>query len=184
MTQLSDANQTAQLSDAIMAKVAGGDSEAFRTLYYSTQYAVYGYILSILRNPQDAEDAMQDTYLRIREKAQLYTPCGKPLAWIFTIARNICFMRLRKDKEQSFFSIDDAELSEGMPLYESSTEDRMVLAAALSLLEPESRQIVILHAVTGLRHREIAAALGLPLSTVLSRYNRSLTKLKTELKGR
>lgn len=187
MTQLSGtdtAERANLLSDAIMARVADGDSDAFRTLYYSTQHAVYGYILSILRNPNDAEEVMQDTYLRIREKAKLYSPCGKPLAWIFTIAKNLCLMRMRKEKEQSFFSLEDAELSDGAPLYENRAEDRMVLMAALSILDAESRQIVILHAVTGLHHREIAEALGLPLSTVLSRYTRSLAKLKTELKGR
>jgi len=185
MTQLRSTDtqkQLSLLSDAILARVADGDNDAFRTLYYSTQFAVYGYILSFMKKPEEAEDIMQDTYLRIREKAHLYTPCGKPLAWIFTIARNLCFMRLRSGQNHSLFSLEDAEASQTLPVYESNSEDKMVLAAALQLLDDVSRQVVILHAVTGLRHREIAAALGLPLSTVLSRYTRSLAKLKSTLK--
>ena len=62
--------------------------------------------------------------------------------------------------------------------YISDPTDRLVLEAALKALGDEERQIVLLHAVSGLKHREIAADLGLPLSTVLSRYNRSLKKLQ------
>jgi RNA polymerase sigma-70 factor (ECF subfamily) len=50
-------------------------------------------------------------------------------------------------------------------------------------LSDQERQIVVLHAVSGLKHREIAAALNLPLPTVLSKYNRALKKLKTHLSG-
>ena len=57
-------------------------------------------------------------------------------------------------------------------------EDRMMLEAVLSALSDEERQIVTLHALTGLRHREIAALLGLPLPTVLSKYSRALKKLQ------
>ena len=57
-------------------------------------------------------------------------------------------------------------------------EDRMMLEAVLSALSDEERQIVTLHALTGLRHREIAALLGLPLPTVLSKSSRALKKLQ------
>ena len=56
-----------------------------------------------------------------------------------------------------------------------------MLAAALKTLGDEERKVVLLHAVSGLKHREIAQDLGLPLSTVLSRYNRALKKLKRYL---
>ena len=62
--------------------------------------------------------------------------------------------------------------------YVSDPTDRLVLEAALKTLGEDERQVVLLHAVSGLRHREIARDLGLPLSTVLSRYSRALKKLK------
>lgn len=63
-----------------------------------------------------------------------------------------------------------------------TTEDRLVLESMLAFLTDEERQIVTLHALTGLKHREIAALLELPLPTVLSKYNRALKKLKLVLK--
>ena len=54
---------------------------------------------------------------------------------------------------------------------------------ALATLGEEERRIILLHAVTGLKHREIAALLELPLSTVLSKYNRALKKMRAYLEG-
>lgn len=62
-------------------------------------------------------------------------------------------------------------------------EDRAVLEAALNILSDQERQIVVLHAAAGLKHREIAKLLELPLPTVLSKYRRALSKLKTKLEG-
>lgn len=58
-----------------------------------------------------------------------------------------------------------------------------LLEQALGTLEEQSRRIVLLHAVTGLKHREIAQLLELPLATVLSKYHRALKKLKLQLEG-
>ena len=55
--------------------------------------------------------------------------------------------------------------------------DKVVLKAALEILKEEEREIVLLHAAAGLKHREIAEALGMPLATVLSKYNRAIKKL-------
>ena len=63
----------------------------------------------------------------------------------------------------------------------SETEDRLVLAALMNRLSDREREIVLLHAVSGLKHREIAKVLSLPLSTVLSKYSRAMKKLKTGL---
>ena len=71
---------------------------------------------------------------------------------------------------------DDIRLS-----YVSDPTDRLVLEAALKALNEEERRVVLLHAVSGLKHREIAQDLGEPLSTVLSRYHRALKKLKRYL---
>ena len=62
-------------------------------------------------------------------------------------------------------------------------EERVLLQQALATLGEEERRIILLHAVTGLKHREIAALLELPLSTVLSKYNRALKKMRAYLEG-
>lgn len=65
----------------------------------------------------------------------------------------------------------------------SDWEDRLVLEAAFGVLSDTERQIVMLHAVSGIKHREIALILELPLSTVLSKYARALSKLKKHLES-
>ena len=62
-------------------------------------------------------------------------------------------------------------------------EDRQILQTALASLADQERQVVMLHAVTGLKHREIATLLQVPLATVLSKYHRALKKLRVQLEG-
>ena len=82
--------------DAWLLETAQGDTCAFAQLYTHTSAAVYGFALSILKNAHDAEDVLHDTFLSIRSAAQGYRPMGKPMAWILTIARNLCMARLRQ----------------------------------------------------------------------------------------
>ncbi len=170
------------IDDSLIIGTAQGNGESFHTLYRCSSSAVFGYLLSILRNKQDAEDAMQDTYVRILASAQSYTPCGKPMAWILTIAKNLALMKLRS---RGRFSFTELEEIDGLHTPSNSEQvlDNMVLTAALKILDDDSCQIVILHAVAGLKHRETAALMGIPLPTVLSKYSRSLAKLKKHLKG-
>ena len=161
-----------------------GDADAFRQLYHNTDRTVYSFILSILKNPQDAEEVMQETYLKIWTSAASYHSQGKPLAWMFTIARNLCYMKFREQKHQADMGLDDLNGEETgevcLPL--ENLADAMVLKSALEILKEDERQIVLLHASAGLKHREIAADLQMPLATVLSKYNRAIKKLKQYLR--
>ncbi len=79
-------------------RMAGGDKEALAELYHSTRTAVYGFVLSLLKNREEAEDVFQEVYLKVYENAATYEEKGKPMAWILTIARNLCYMRFRRVK--------------------------------------------------------------------------------------
>ena len=175
--------QEVSVDDSLLIGVAEGNREAFTALYRITGAAVYAYALSILRNPTEAEDAMQDTFLKIRCAAALYQPRGRAMAWILTITRNVSLMKLRQKKHLSLYAPEDAPAApDWSPV--SDLDDRLVLQSAMKVLSAEEGQIVILHAVTGWKHREIAAQLQLPLSTVLSKYHRGLRKLRAELEGK
>ena len=168
-----------RLDEGLLGRVGRGDLTALESLYLQTEKAVYALALSILRNPDDAQDVTQEVYLKVRAAAHLYVPQGKPLAWLFTITRNLCrdLQRVQARTGQAPDGLeDDVRFS-----YVSDPTDRLVLEAALKTLGEDERQVVLLHAVSGLRHREIARDLGLPLSTVLSRYSRALKKLKRGL---
>ena len=174
-----------QLSDEkLLLLVAEGDREAFQRLYQNTDKSIYGFILSILRNPQDAEEVMQETYLKIWTGAGSYQSQGKPLAWMFTIARNLCYMKFRDQKHEADIGLSDLsemETGEFCPQIEDAA-DKLVLRAALHILNEEERQIVLLRTSAGLKHREIAADLEIPLATVLSKYNRAMKKLQKYLR--
>ena len=125
---------------------------------------------------------MQDTYLKIRESAHLYKPMGKPMAWVFTIARNCALMKIRQSKKIVELTPSEDVDEKGFDQV-SDWEDRLVLEAAFGVLSDTERQIVMFHAVSGIKHREIALILELPLSTVLSKYARALSKLKKHLES-
>lgn len=167
--------------ETYIKKIAESDKEALALLYEKTYAAVYGFALSILKNRQDAEDVLHDTYIQIWNAADSYTPAGKPLAWIFTIARNLALMQLREQNHTVAVSPEDWQnLFVDKPTV--NHEDCLVLASILGILSDEERQIVMLHTMTGMKHREIAELLHLRLSTVLSKYNRALKKLRNALK--
>lgn len=175
------ANPNGEL-EALISGIAAGSREDLAELYRRTRAAVYGLALSYLKNGAEAEDVAQDTFVKVWAAAPSYRPQGKPMAWLLTIARNLALGRLRtaariqdlSEAQWSAFSIESDSFT---------ADDRTVLAAALGRLSDEERHIVVLHAVCGLKHREIAQFLGLALPTVLSKYHRSLKKLKTILEG-
>lgn len=168
--------------DRLLRAVAAGDREALAQLYHKTHTAVYGLSLSYLKNAHDAQDVTQDASVRIWDSAPQYRSTGSPMGWILTVTRNLALMELRR--RQKHGALDDQEW-DAIPGSDTSLspEDRAVLQDALAALAEEERRIVVLHAVTGLKHREIAAQLELPLATVLSKYHRALKKLKVLMKG-
>ena len=149
-----------------------GNREAFGLLYAKTRGAVYALALSLLGDAHEAQDIAQDAY----------GPQGSPMAWLLTVTRNLARSRLRQNGRQTTL---DEEAWNAIPAAPPgvSPEDRQVLQEALARLEPEERQIILLHAISGLKHREIAQLLERPLSTVLSKYHRGLKKMKALMKG-
>lgn len=167
--------------ERLLAAVANGDRAAFGQMYNCTRTAVYGLVLSYLKHADDAQDVTQDTFVRIWDSVPQYRPQGKPLAWILTVARNLALMRLReRGKSQT---LEDGEW-DAIPASAAVTpEDRALLQNALARLSDRERRVVLLHAVTGMKHREIASVLKMPLATVLSQYHRALKKLRVQLEG-
>lgn len=169
------------IDEAIFSRIAENDMDAFEMLYNLTERSVYSFALSILKNHEEAMDVLQETYLKIRGAAHLYQPMGKPLAWIFTIVRNLSMSKLRTLNKSEALSETDMEDNLSFSYVYDST-DRLVLKAALTVLELEEREIILLHAVSGFKHREIAENLNMSLGTVLSKYHRGIHKLRKYLK--
>lgn len=168
------------IDEALFTRIAADDMGAFEEFYRLTERTVYAFVLSTVKNHDDALDVVQDTYLKIRAAAHLYQPMGKPMAWVFTIARNLSISKLRSKQKTDSIEITDIENDLNFS-YVSDPEDQLVLQSALKILSSEETEIIFLHAISGFTHREIAKNLDMNLSTVLSKYHRGLKKLKKYL---
>lgn len=168
------------IDESLFKKIAIDDMSALDELYSITERTMYAYAISLTKDHQVALDLIQDTYVKIISAAHLYKPMGKPLAWMFTIAKNIHYSNVKKEKRSIATDPHDLARDKGFS-YISDVEDRVVLEGVLAILSEDERKIVLLHAVSGMKHKEIAEVLELKLSTTLSKYNRALKKLRQYL---
>lgn len=98
--------------------------------------------------------------------------------WVFTITKNHALMKLRKEKKHL-----KQEINEELLINSSiNEEDKIMLKILMEVLSDEERQIMIMHLVGNLKHKEIAKILDLKLSTTLSKYHRALKKLRLQWK--
>ena len=165
--------------DSLLLALGEGDGEALTALYEQTRTQVYSFALSILKHHADAEDVLQDTYIRLYRAAADYRSMGKPLALILTITKNLCYQRLREhSRRPEVLSEEMSDLPDTL-----ATDDRLLLEHCLNQLTDGERQVVTLHAVAGFKHREIAQMLDMTLPAVLSRYNRAIHKLRRLCEG-
>ena len=94
--------------EAMIAQVALRDRSAFSALYDATSAKLFGVCLRVLNNRAEAEDVLQEVYIRVWHKADSYTVTGhSPMTWLITVARNLSIDRLRKRKALTK-PIDDA----------------------------------------------------------------------------
>ncbi len=169
------------INDNIIKRIAKYDKKAFEILYNKTSGAVFGLAMSMLKNKSDAEDVVQETYISIYQNASKYKSKNKAMAWIFTITRNFALMKIRDLKKREHVNLDD--------LYNVGVENKIeeelykekIVDVLLSTLKEDERQIVVMHAMSNLKHKEIAKIMDISLSTELSKYKRSLQKLKKEM---
>lgn len=165
-----------EIVDKAIRNMQTGDKHAVQVLYTQCATSIFAYALSVLRNRQEAEDVLHDCFVQAWEHAESYKSQGKPMAWLLTITRNLCYSRLR---EQTRFTEMPEMLTDDST--QRDWEMGILLETCLKDLSDEERQIVVMHAVSGLKHREIADLLRIPLGTVLSKYRRAIKKLRTRL---
>ncbi|MEG1892790.1 MAG: RNA polymerase sigma factor [Bacilli bacterium] len=165
----------------LMESISNKSKEALTILYENTSSQVYGFALSIVKNHHLAEEIMQETYIKIYNSASSYKEEGKLMSWILTIVKNLSFMQLRENKYKINTTDDYINNIQDSRNGFKEKENKMLLEIVLDILSDEERQIVILYAITGLKHKEISEFLNIPLSTILSKYNRALKKLKKHM---
>jgi len=167
--------------DECMERLGKGDVEAMGELYELIKTDVFAFALSKTADRDLSEDITHDTFVQIYRNAALYRSEGKPLSWIFTVEMNL-IRRACKRSERIVGNDEHIEnLSDETDFAESFVRSEFI-AELLSVLSEEEREIISLHVVSGLKHREISSLLSMPLPTVLSKYHRALKKLKAKVK--
>jgi len=160
----------------LIEKLKNKDNEAFEIIYYQTHKMVFSIIYSIVKDDLDAEDLMQDTYIKMIENINSFKVGRNFKTWLGTIARNLAIDHYRRS--QRVLNID---LQEEEQVYLESTNENLDLKAeALELLETlssDEQLIVLLRVVDELTFREISEITNRPLGTVIWSYNQSINKL-------
>jgi RNA polymerase sigma-70 factor (ECF subfamily) len=148
--------------------------------------ALYGYAMTLTRNTAEAEDLVQETYLRATSAANQPQLDGNLKAWLFVIMRNAWLNQVRHDQSGPRFveleTNEQTDDSRGNPhvVYLRKLEREQVRAAIEKL--PEAyREIVVLRDIEGFSYQEIAMVLDCPAGTVMSRLGRARAKLRASL---
>ena len=170
-----------KIAEKLLFEIAQGNKSAMGELYELIKTDVYAFALSKTKNRFEAEDVMHDTFIRIYKYAKQYIPQGRPFAWIFTIEINIIRRMGQIKGRQVCYEQEFINLASPTAFEQTVIEDEF-LTQIMNLLSEEERSIITLHIVTGLKHREISQILQIPLSTVLSKYNRAIKKLQKAVK--
>ena len=157
---------------------------------------LYAAALRMTRNPADAEDLVQDTYVKAFTAFHQFTPGTNLKAWLYRILTNTYINGYRKAQRQPQLSDDptvedwqlaraESHTSTGLRSAETEALDAMpdsVVTEALASLSDDFRMAVLLADVEGFSYKEIAEIMGTPIGTVMSRLNRARGQLRTKLR--
>jgi RNA polymerase sigma-70 factor (ECF subfamily) len=174
--------------DAV-ARAREGDQEAFRVLVERYQGRAHRLALRVLRDEEQARDAVQDAFLKVHSNLGRFENRSSFYTWLYRLVMNVCLDAKRRDRSSRF--VDTPELGdleriathESMPaseqhfrVHEEAPDDalgrselRAAVARAITALPDAARETLILREVEGLSYSEIAEALDIPKGTVMSR---------------
>jgi len=186
---------TACSDEDLLARFTGGETEAFGVLLRRYQRELYGYLRRYLGDDSLAEDVFQNTFLQLYVKSDQYQP-GRPVRpWLYTIATHQAIDALRRHARHQALSLEqhrpepsDGELRTLLEMLEgrgpsplevaSEQERRQRVRASVDRLPEFLRQVLVLAYYQGLKYREIADALAIPVGTVKSRLHAALVRLQ------
>lgn len=176
---MADAEETLEL---LFLRIAAGEKAALRAVHTRLASRVFGLALAILRDRAAASDILQDTFLKLWQRAGQFDPArGNAEAWLLTIARyaalDVARTRGREATSDNPLLGDTPVDPEALDRLEGA-ETLEALRRCLARLDPRYRQGIVLAFVHGLSHVEVAQHLDLPLGTVKSQIRRGLLTLR------
>lgn len=166
----------------MIAQVSLKDRHAFSLLYNATSAKLFGVCLRILNNRADAEEALQEAYVKIWNKASTYTSNGySPMTWLITLTRNLAIDKLRARKDVTDDIDDNPQLQDAGPTPETAaiaSDTRRQIDVCLEQLKDEKSEAVRGAYLEGYSYQELADQFDVPLNTMRTWLRRSLLKLK------
>jgi len=177
----------------LIHRIVGRDQTAVAELYDRHARVVYSIVLRILRSPAEAEEILQEVFIRVWTRAETYdSRLGSPVAWLLRIARNRAIDRVRSKRSRGGVEVpaDDPPALEVVAVA-GAAADPLVRAegaatadavrSALASL-PDSQRVLIEAAFfDGYTHQELAARFGMPLGTVKTRIRTGLAAMRGRL---
>ncbi len=179
----------------LVKRAKRGDKEAFTQLVHLYSDRVYNLALRILKNPDDAADVLQETFLAVYEKIHTFDGRADFFTWLYRIATNFSLMRLRKKKrtvladedlEREFDTPDQVEIAEWqqVPLKGMLSEEfQKHLDEAVDSLPEIYKSVFILRDLENLSIKETSRILGITESNVKIRLKRARMYLREKLAG-
>ncbi len=176
----------------LIERFQNGDLYAFDLIVKRYKNQLLNFVYRFLGNAEEAEDLVQETFLRVYRNRKAYQKVAKFSTWIYTIAGNLAKTELRKRKRRKFFSISDLgynekdyDISDEAFNPEKDVDGRMkeeIIYREIEALSPKFREVILLRDVQQLSYEEISQIVKIPLGTVKSRVNRGRLKLQEKLK--
>ena len=182
--------------DAEVVRLRRGDLNALSDLVTRFQNRLYRYLLRMVRQPAEADDLFQQTWLRVVEKIHSFDESRNFDAWLFTLARNLAIDHLRRIRPESLDEpLADGRHSETVaeripskdqtPLdHALAAERRTEISEAMAGLPVMYREVLTLRFEEEMKIEEIAQVTAVPLSTAKARLRRSLEQLRDALEAR
>ena len=158
--------------------VCHGDITAFEEIYHDMKTPLFTVILRITQDRALSEDILQEVFLKLYQLPPKRL-IKKPRAYLFQMARNLAIDSMRKQPQ--YADIEDVDTM--VPLLMEDWTAKVDIENAMKTLTLMDNQIVSLHVNGSLKFREIAEITGLPLGTVLWKYQKAISKLRTLLGG-
>lgn len=190
----------AETDEQLLARLRTGDREVFGPLVRRYERELFGYLRRYLGDEDLADDVFQTTFLAVFRKIKQYEPGRPARPWLYTIATNQAIDALRKRNRQADRRADGLmtadEDGEPRPLFEvlpalgaappeaaEGAEERERVRACVARLPDLLRETIVLAYFQGMKYRDIADTLDIPLGTVKSRLHAALVKLSEEWKA-
>ena len=186
--------------EQLLIRLRGGDRTVFGPLVRRYERELFGYLRRYLGDDDLADDVFQNTFMQVFVKIEQYEPGRPARPWLYAIATNQAIDALRKKNRRAdrradvtvatdddgeprplFELIPSADLAP--PEHADRAEQRVLVRAAVDRLPDLLRQVVILAYFQGMKYRDIAETLDIPVGTVKSRLHAALTKLTEERDG-